>query len=150
MQIDRKIKSIIRKYPYTPINKPSISQKREMFISDIINTKSKVKFNYFYTCKNNSTEFEERMIVFNYFFRLKKSEEEISNIWDSIRNEKYPLKGEYNNMPKKERKDNAHPDLYGINYGSGCGGYRSIRVPSRKRLNKWKRFKKLFPDYIVK
>jgi hypothetical protein len=150
MQIDRRIKSIIRKYPYTPINKPTIGQKREMFISEIINTKSKVKFNYFYTCKNNSTEFKERMIVFNYFFRLKKSEEEISNIWYSIRNEEYPLKGAYNNMPKKERRDNAHPDLYGINYGSGVGGYSSIRVPSMKRLNKWKRFKKLFPDYIVK
>jgi hypothetical protein len=147
MKICDKIKVIMRKYPYVNINKPTLEQKREISTSNILGLKDKSKFRYFYTCRNNSREFKERMTVFNYFFKLNKSEKEICDIWLGIRYERYPLKGIYNKMPKRERKDNAHPELYGINFGSGGGNRSSIRVPSKKRKNKWKNFKKLFPKY---
>lgn len=147
MEIDRKIKAIIKKYPYVDINKPNLEQKREIASAYILGLRDKSKFRYFYTCRNNSREFKERMYVFNYFFKLNKSEKKIRNIWFSIRYENYPLKGIYNKMPKRQRKDNAHPELYGINFGSGGSNRSSIRVPSKKRKNKWKNFKKLFPKY---
>jgi hypothetical protein len=147
MEIARKIKAIIKKYPYVGINKPTLIQKREIGISYILGIKNKSKFNYFYTCKNDSIEFKNRMEVFNYFFKLDMTEEEIIDVWCSMRNENYVSKGIYNHMPKKQRKDNANPDTYGLNYGSGYGGNSSIRVPSKKRKNKWKNFKKLFPKY---
>jgi hypothetical protein len=147
MEIDRKIKAIIKKYLYVDINKPNLFQKREISSSHILGLRDKSKFRYFYTCRNNSKEFRERMIVFNYFFKLNKSEKEIRDIWFCIRYEKYPLKGIYSRMPNRERKDNAHPELYGINFGSGGENRSSIRVPSKKRKNKWKNFKKLFPKY---
>jgi hypothetical protein len=50
-------------------------------------------------------------------------------------------------MPKKPRKDNGHPELDGINFNGGGGNRNTIRVPSKKRKNKWKNFKKLFPEY---
>lgn len=45
MEIDRKIKAIMKKYSYVHMNKPTVFQKREISTSKILGLKDKSKYN---------------------------------------------------------------------------------------------------------
>jgi hypothetical protein len=49
-------------------------------------------------------------------------------------------------MPK-EGKDNQNPVTNTRNYNGGGGNSNTVRVPSKKHKNRFKNFKKLFPEY---
>jgi hypothetical protein len=140
-----RIRRLMKKWVYLPITEPLAHIDREIKLSKILDQKLKTKWNTFYSCKNDSIEYAERMEVFNWFRKLGKTEEEIRDIWWETRHEK--TQTNYDKMPPKERKDNGHPELDGINHNGGGSNSNKIRVPSKKRKNKWKRFRKLFPEY---
>jgi hypothetical protein len=142
-----RIRRLMKKWSYLTITTPPIILDRDMKISKLLNQKSK-KWNTFYSCKDDSIEYKERMEVLNWFRGLGKTDDEIRDIWYKTRYEKTDI--DYNKMPPKERKDNGHPELDGINWGGGGDNHNKIRIPSKRRKNKWKRFRKLFPDYCEK
>ena len=146
MKKNSRINRLMLKWSYKEITEPPLQLSRELKISEILDLKTKDKWDVFFGCKNNSSEFKERMEVFNWFRSQGKSDDEIKSIWQNFRS-KYKYNSEYKKMPKKQRKDNGHPELDGINYNGGGWNRNKIRVPSKKRKNKWKRFKKLFPEY---
>jgi hypothetical protein len=144
MKKNSRINRLMLKWSYKPIMKPPLQISRELKLSKLLEQKVKIKWNIFSGCKNDSNEYKERMEVFTWFRRLGKLDDEIESIWRTFRNKP---KSDYNKMPKKPRKDNGHPELDGINFNGGGGNRNTIRVPSKKRKNKWKNFKKLFPEY---
>lgn len=145
MKKNSRINRLMLKWIYKPITSPPVELSRDIKLSEVLDIKNKTKWNTFFNCKDNSKEYKERMEVFNWFRKLGKSDDEIKSIWQNFRDNK--PKSDYNKMPKKPRKDNAHPELEGINFNGGGGNLNVIRVPSKKRKNKWKNFKKLFPEY---
>lgn len=55
---------------------------------------------------------------------------------------------DYSIMPKRERKDNQNPRTNTLNYGGSEHINRnSIRIPSKKHKNRYKNFKRLFPNH---
>lgn len=139
----------MRKYYYRPKVNTHIGVIREFKLNKLFGKKVK-PLEVFMGVNPKSREHKERMLVFHYFQKQKLSEDEISNRWYNTHSEKYKFGREYKKRPKRERKDNLNPNTNTVNYGSGGGGYSSIRVPSKKRKNKMKNFKKMFPNYKIK
>jgi len=116
---------------------------------NILLNKKKSKLPIFHGLKNNSSkEVKERLEVFEYLSKYY-TYDEIVIIWRNVQDKKIKRQNEYKNPnpPPIERKDNQNPVTNTYNYGSGYGNRSSIRVPSKKRKNKMKNFKKLFPNY---
>jgi hypothetical protein len=104
----------------------------------------------FISVKNGSDKYKEIMEVLNYFRKDNMDDSTILKKWNGVYflNKAKNSKGiDYTKMPKKERKDNQNPKTNTLNFGSGYGNSSSIRVPSKKRRNKWKNFLKLFSNY---
>lgn len=84
--------------------------------------------------------------TYQHFLNIKKSENDAFyyTLW-LLRKKLQQVN--YNVMPK-ERKDNQNIVTGGINYSKHNGSnINRIRVPSKKRKNKFKNFLKLFPNY---
>lgn len=145
----RYIKSIMRNYRYRPRLNAPISKLREFKLNKLFGKKAK-PLEVFMGVSPLSKEHKERMKVFHYFYKQNLDDDAIATRWYNIHNEKYKFGREYKKSPKRERKDNLNPNTNTFNFGSGGGGYSSIRVPSKKRKNKMKNFKKMFPNYKIK
>jgi hypothetical protein len=145
----RHIKSIMRKYRHQPRLNAPISLLREFKLNKLFGKKTK-PLEVFRGISPKSLEHNERMKVFHYFYKQKLNDEDIFNRWYATHNEKYSFGREYKKRPKRERKDNLNPNTNTVNFGSGGGGYSSIRVPSKKRKNRMKNFKKMFPNFKIK
>jgi hypothetical protein len=141
----RRVLGIMSNYFYHPRKYTSVSESREIKLNDLLGVKvrKKKKIPDFMGVSPNSQENKERMFVFNYFYKLNKDDNFIMNEWLSLRRAR-TKDIDYNTMPKLERKDNLNPVTNTFNYGSSGGNISSIRVPSKKRKNKMKNFKKLF------
>ena len=147
----RYIKSIMRNYRYQPRLNAPISKLREFKLNKLFGKKAK-PLEVFMGVSPTSIEHKERLEVFNYFYKQGLDDDQISTRWYNIHNEKYKFGREYKKSPKRERKDNLNPNTNTVNWGSGGDGswYSRIRVPSKKRKNKMKNFKKMFPNYKIK
>lgn len=150
MENDKKwprIKHIMGKYYYRPKAQHPKSIKREYLIKKILGQKVK-ELEVFFGLSPKSEESRERVEVFNFFKKYKLDENDIESIWRKVKEERWRQRpNDLNKKPLVERKDNLNPKTNGLNYGSGGGGYSSIRVPSKKRRNKYKNFLKRFPNY---
>jgi hypothetical protein len=142
------VKRIMRKYYYKPKYSAPVSKLREYKLNKLLGKKAKEP-ETFSGVNPKSTEHKERLFVYNYFHKQGKNDEEIQNEWFKTRQENISRGVNYNLMPKQERKDNQNPVTNTRNYGGG-GGRNSIRVPSKKHKNRFKNFKKLFPEYCDK
>jgi hypothetical protein len=147
----RRIKNIMGKYYYRPKCYTPIGKIREFKLNKLFGKKTK-PLEVFVGVNPLSTEHKERMEVFNYFYKLGKDDDYISTQWWKTQSERRGRGSEYNKEPKRERKDNLNPNTNTVNWGSGGDGswYSRIRVPSKKRKNKMKNFKKMFPNYKIK
>lgn len=143
---ESQIYHIMGKYWYRSKTKLSVQENREQQLNTILGKKTK-KIPVFYSVGTNTLEYKERMRVFEYFYKLGKDDDYIAKIWQETHRLRRKDTSEFNLKPIRERKDNQHPENYGINWGSGCGSSNRIRVPSKKHKNRYKNFLKLFPNY---
>ena len=143
---ESKIKHIMSQYSFISKIKYSKTDWREYNLNKLLGKKVK-ELEMFWGVKPNSKEHNERLLVFNYYYKLGKSDNHIREIWIQVQQEKYNRQRGRDIMPKPERKDNQNPTTNTINWGSGGSGGSRIRVPSKKHKNRFKNFKKLFPDY---
>jgi hypothetical protein len=143
---ESQIYHIMGKYWYISKTKLSVQENREQQLNTILGKKTK-KIPVFYSVGTNTLEYKERMRVFEYFYKLGKDDDYIAKIWQETHRLRRKDTSEFNLKPIRERKDNQHPENYGINWGSGCGSSNRIRVPSKKHKNRYKNFLKLFPNY---
>ena len=148
--LESQIFHIMGKYYYKSKIELSVQQNREYQLNTILGKKNK-KHQVFYNVGINTVEYKERIRVFEYFYKLGKNDEYIADIWFKTRSARRShYSSVYNLKPVRERKDNQHPENYGINWGGGGGGAGRIRVPSKKHKNRYKNFLKLFPNYDKK
>lgn len=82
----------------------------------------------------------EQKLIYQYGIDLKIDEIQFHLMWNDLFKEKLQKKNEYSAKPQKEGRDNKD-----VKVGSGSNGRNSIRYPSLKRKNAWKKFYKLFP-----
>lgn len=142
-----RVKHIMGKYYYRPKFELPVSIKREQQVNKLLGYRVK-QYEVFAGIGLNSVEHKERMEVFNYFYALGKTDDEIRIEWEKVQRERRKdWKPWGSDKPKRERKDNQNPTTGDINWGSGGSHRGKIRVPSKKRKNKWKNFLKLFPNY---
>ena len=142
-----------RKYlGYMLNNKPptlksySKSDIRKNKINQLLNNKKELQI--FEKIKNNSSKFKTIKEIYTFFYKEENiTDKEILKLWVDQYYFSQFSKLIYDSMPKKERKDNQNPKTNTLNYGSGGNGSNTIRIPSKKRKNKWKNFLKLFPNY---
>lgn len=144
--IDRKVKHIMSQYYFKSKRSHSKIDLREYYLSKLLGKKVK-ELEMFWGVNPTSKEHRERIMVFDYYYKLGMSDDDIREIWMKIQEEKTNRQRGRNNMPKPERKDNQNPVTNTINWGSSGSGSSRIRVPSKKHKNRFKNFKKLFPDY---
>lgn len=85
-----------------------------------------------------------RLELLRLFIELGYSDTEAYSYWVSLNWEQRKRSGEYRRKPIPVRKDN--PNTYGEKF-VGAG---TKRQPRKCRKTAWKRFKKLFPEHIVK
>lgn len=143
---ESQIYHIMGKYYYRSKTKLSIQENREHQLNTILGKKPK-KMQLFNNVGTNTLEYKERLRVFEYFYKLDKDDDYIAKIWQETYRLRRKDTSEYNLKPLRERKDNQHPENYGINWGSGGGSGNRIRVPSKKHKNRYKNFLKLFPNF---
>jgi hypothetical protein len=142
-----RIKHIMGKYYFKSKMIHPINLLRDKKLNSLLNIKDNREFETFSGVKVGSEEHNERLEVFNYFYKEGDSDTQIEHTWNMIQFERRQQSAEYNKKPVRERKDNQNPITNTINYGSGHGGYSSIRVPSKKHKNRFKNFLKLFPRF---
>lgn len=140
-----KIKHIMSQYHYRAKKPIRVSELREYNLNKLLGKKTK-ELEVFYDVNPNSKEHTERMLVYSYYHKLGKTDDEIRDIWLQTQSEKRERQKGRDAMPK-EGKDNLNPTTSTRNYGGGGGNRNTIRVPSKKHKNRFKNFKKLFPEY---
>lgn len=145
---ESKIKHIMSQYWWASKVTHPKSVLREYNLNRLFGKKVK-DLEIFWGVKPNSKEHNDRLIVFNYYYKLGKSDDDIREVWHQVQKEKYSRQKGRDIMPK-EGKDNQNPVTNTRNYSGGGGNRNSIRVPSKKHKNRFKNFKKLFPDYCEK
>lgn len=85
---------------------------------------------------------KEKCEIYQLADELKISDSELKYKWSKIQGDKAKQLFLYNQMPKRERKDNKHMCV-----GSGGRNRTMVRYPSKKRSRAtWKRFYLLFPS----
>ena len=142
-----KIKHIMGKYYYIPKSKAPLHIIREIKLNKLLGLKNKETLETFAGISPESDEHKERMSVFQYFYKLGKTDKEIELEWYGTQWKRRSQSSEYKKKPIKERKDNQNPLTNTINWGSGGSNRNRIRVPSKKHKNRFKNFLKLFPSY---
>lgn len=135
------------KYYFIPKSTAPIHILRDFKLNKLLGIKNKEPLETFAGVSPESEEYKERMEVFQYFYSLGKGDKDVELEWFHIQWERRKQGAEYSKKPKRQRKDNQNPQTETINYGGGGGGWSSIRVPSKKHKNRFKNFKKLFPEY---
>jgi len=93
---------------------------------------------------NYNKHLAERVELLNLFKELDYSDDEAYQLWVKIFYDRWKLSRQYNAKPIPVRKDN--PNIYGAEFH----GFGTPRQPRKVRKTAWKRFKKLFPNFIVK
>ncbi len=144
---ESKINHIMSIYSYRPKNIISKYELREYNLCKLLGKKVK-DIEVFVGVTPGTKEHNDRMLVLKFYYKQGKTDKEIQDIWWDVQSKKYSRQRGRNVMPK-EGKDNQNPVTNTIN-GTGGGGWNSIRVPSKKHKNRFKNFKKLFPDYCKK
>ena len=89
-------------------------------------------------------QLNERIELLNIFIELGYSDADAHSYWVSVNWEQRKRSGEYRKKPIPVRKDNPNT------YGEKFVGFGTKRQPRKCRKTAWKRFKKLFPEHIVK
>ena len=89
-------------------------------------------------------QLKDRIELLNLFIELGYSDADAYAHWVSLNWEQRRRSGEYSRKPIPVRKDN--PNTYGEKF-SGAG---TRRQPRKCRKTAWKRFKKLFPEHVIK
>lgn len=92
----------------------------------------------------SNTPLLNRIELLNLFKELNIPDEEAYELWLHTNWNQRKLRISYREKPIPIRKDN--PSLYGEEFN----GYGTPRQPRKGRKTAWKRFKKLFPNYISK
>ncbi len=142
---ESKIKHIMSQYHYRSKKPIRVSELREYNLNKLLGKKTK-ELEVFYDVNPDSKEHAERMLVYSYYYKLGKNDDEIRDIWLQTQSEKRLRQKGRDTMPK-EGRDNQNPVTNTINYSGGGGNRNTIRVPSKKHKNRFKNFKKLFPEY---
>lgn len=142
---ESKIKHIMSQYHHVTKRTHSMTDLREYNLNKLLGKKVK-ELELFWGVNPNSKEHKERVLVFEYYYKLGKSDDEIREIWLQTQQEKFDRQRGRDIMPKTG-KDNQNPTTNTINYKGGSNGTNTIRVPSKKHKNRFKNFKKLFPKY---
>jgi len=142
---ESKIKHIMSQYYYLPKKITNLKELREYRLNKLLGKKVK-DIELFFGVKSNSKEHSDRMLVYSYYYKLRKSDDEIRDIWLQTQSDKRSRQEGRDTMPKED-KDNQNPVTNTINYKGGGGNRNTIRVPSKKHKNRFKNFKKLFPEY---
>jgi hypothetical protein len=142
---DSKIKHIMSQYHYRSKNPICVSELREYNLNKLLGKKTK-ELEVFYDVNPNSKQHADRMLVYTYYYKLGKNDDEIRDIWLQTQSEKR-LRQKGRDVMPKEGKDNQNPTTNTRNYNGGGGNGNAIRVPSKKHKNRFKNFKKLFPEY---
>ena len=142
---ERKIRSIMGKYPYKPKRNISIDERRK-FNLDILLDKKPDPISLFIGVNPKSKEHIERLTVYQFYYRFGKSDNDITEIWFQVQCEKSQRREDWNFMPKTTR-DNLNPKTNTINFRGGGDNPSKIIVPSKKHKSRFKNFMKLFPDY---
>jgi hypothetical protein len=137
----RTIRSVMLRVTRPTKRKLSVQEKRDERIAILLGETDGMQQRY-HLVKNGSDIFREIEWVYAKGKSLGMTDEMVDDMWRHTRSSHRT--GEYEKMPKNERKDNQNPDTYGINFGSGGGNRGWLRVPSKKRKNKMKNFLKLF------
>ena len=132
-------------YRYISKIRYSKTDLREYNLNKLLGNKTK-ELQMFWGVNPNSKEHKERIMVFDYYYKLVKSDDEIREIWLQTQEEKYDRQRGRDIMPK-EGRDNQNPVTNTRNYRGGSDNGNTIRVPSKKHKNRFKNFKKLFPKY---
>jgi len=143
-----KINHIMTQLAYIPKVNHSVEVLRDYNLKKLLGIKCK-ELETFFGVKPGSKSHNDRMLVFNYFYKLGKTDDEIRDLWITQRVKKSERSRDMNYMPKHGR-DNQNPVNNTRNYGSGGTNKNMIRVPSRKHKNRFKNFMKLFPEYCEK
>lgn len=86
----------------------------------------------------------ERIELLKLFQELGFSDSEAFDYWFSLNWEQRKRSAKYNQKPIPIRKDNPNT------YGDKFVGYGTRRQPRKCRKTAWKRFKKLFPEHIIR
>lgn len=72
---------------------------------------------------------------------LKMSIEEVVDLGQTLRHEKFKARSIYRGKPIQSRRDNKD-----VKVGSGGSNRNKVRFPKKCRKTAWKRFYKLFPN----
>lgn len=131
------------KYYYKPKYDVPTSKLREYKLNKLLGKKAKEP-ELFIGVNPKSVEHRERLLVYNYFYKQGKTDDDVCAEWLKVQQEKRWVRANYNIMPK-EGRDNQNPVTNTRNYNGGGGNRNSIRVPSKKHKNRFKNFLKLFP-----
>ncbi len=132
-----KIKHIMGKYYYIPRYEMSVQENRDRQLNSILGKKVKPVIKFYSTV--NADEAKERTRVFEYFYALDKNDNFFKSEWERIYQERRKDSSVYALKPVRERRDNQHPENYGINYGSWGSSGNRIRVPSKKHKNRYEK-----------
>ena len=104
-----RVKHIMGKYYYRPKFELPVSIKREQQVNKLLGYRVK-QYEVFAGIGLNSVEHKERMEVFNYFYSLGKTDDEIRIEWEKVQRERRKdWKPWGSDKPKRERKDNQNP-----------------------------------------
>lgn len=142
---ESKIKHIMSQWYFIPKGEMPLSERRERNLNKLLGKKVK-EYPTFHGVDPNSQQHRDRMLVFEYYYKLGKTDSEICDIWLATQEEKRLRQKDHDLMPKSGR-DNGNPVTNTRNYSGGSGGWSSVRVPSKKHKNRFKNFKKLFKEY---
>lgn len=142
---ESKIIHLMCQYFYRPKSIISKHQLREYNLNALLGKKVK-KLEVFVGVDPNSQEHKDRMMVYDFYYKMGKNDTEIRDIWNKVQSEKRQRQSGRDSM-HREGRDNQNPVTNTINYNGGGGNRNTIRVPSKKHKNRLKNFKKLFPEY---
>ena len=91
-------------------------------------------------------EHERTVWLYEMFEKHQLSEKQIQYMWCTLYRDQSKRSAYMRATPVQERKDNKNVR----NTSGGGGNFSSVRVPSKKHKNAWKKFKLLFPGVDVK
>ena len=141
---ERRIKYLMSKLQFRPKTKLPKQEYRDARLKIILQNK-KIETEIFVGVNPKSKEHKERKEVFEYYYSKGFDDSQIMDVWTSTYRRSYFRQDD--SMPKPERKDNQNPVTNTINWGSDGSHGSRIRVPSKKHVNRYKNFLKLFPWY---
>jgi hypothetical protein len=143
---ERRIKHLMSKLQFRPKTTLPKQELRDAKLNILLRNK-KIELDIFIGINPKSKEHKERKEVFDYYYSKGFDDSQIMDIWLSSYRNNWSTKRFENSMPKAERRDNQNPVTNTRNFGSGGGNRGWLRVPSKKHINRYKNFLKLFPWY---